>query len=111
MICFASCNAQNSYTSLNNADFAKTISNKNVQLVDVRTADEYSAGHLANAINIDVKETDFTQKVDSLLNKEQPVAVYCRSGRRSKQAAEILVNKGFTVFEMNTGYINYNANE
>lgn len=111
MITLVSCNAQNSYTSLSNADFTKTISNKNVQLVDVRTANEFNAGHINNALNIDVNETDFSQKVDSLLNKNQPVAVYCRSGKRSKRAAEILVNKGFTVFELNTGYINYQTNE
>lgn len=111
MITLVSCNAQNSYTSQSNADFTKTISNKNVQLVDVRTANEFNAGHINNALNIDVNETDFSQKVDSLLNKNQPVAVYCRSGKRSKRAAEILVNKGFTVFELNTGYINYQTNE
>lgn len=111
MITLVSCNAQNSYTSQSNADFTKTISNKNVQLVDVRTANEFNAGHINNALNIDVNETDFSQKVDSLLNKNQPVAVYCRSGKRSKRAAEILANKGFTVFELNTGYINYQTNE
>ena len=45
--------------------------------------------------------------VDSLLNKNQDVAVYCRSGRRSRTAAELLVKKGFKVYNLDKGILNW----
>ena len=70
----------------------------------VRRPDEFKAGHIEGAILIDVTEKDFLAKADSLLDKSRPVAVYCRSGRRSRRAAEMLVEKGYTVHNLNEGY-------
>ena len=64
----------------------------------------FKAGHIEGAILIDVTEKDFLAKADSLLDKSRPVAVYCRSGRRSRRAAEMLVEKGYTVHNLNEGY-------
>ena len=77
------------------------------QIVDVRTPNEYSQGHIPQSINIDVLDNGFATKVDSTLIKDKPVAVYCRSGQRSKRAAAILVKKGFTVYELDKGYISW----
>ena len=57
---------------------------------------------------IDVKADDFADKVDEMLVKDQPVAVYCRGGRRSLTAADILVKKGFkTIYNLEAGYTSW----
>lgn len=85
-------------------EFAAAIGREGVQLVDVRTAGEYAAGSIDGSINIDVESGHFGEAADSLLDKKQTVAVYCRSGRRSKKAAEILSMMGFDVVELDKGY-------
>lgn len=95
-----------SYQSMNNDDIAKILSKKNVQVVDVRTSQEYNSGHLPNAINIDVNQPDFETRI-MILKKKRPVVVYCRSGRRSKKAAQVMAARGYQVYEMDKGYINW----
>ena len=72
--------------------------------LDVRTLAEYSEGHIAKTININVMDDSFSSMADSLLQKDRPVAVYCRSGKRSKKAAAILSKKGYKVFELDKGF-------
>ena len=69
--------------------FEKKMSAPNVQLIDVRTPEEFAEGHLPKAVNIDVTSDDFETRVTSL-DKEQPVMVYCKMGGRSAKAAEKL---------------------
>lgn len=90
------------YTPQNNAEFAKIIAGKHIQLIDVRTPSEFEEGHLPGAINMDIKGENFDQQVKKL-TKKHPVALYCRSGGRSKLAAEKLATLGFTVYELSTG--------
>lgn len=74
-----------------------------LQLVDVRTADEFEVSHLKNAQNICVTSDDFKEKVASL-DKEKPVYVYCKKGGRSAKAATILKEMGFTkVYDLQGG--------
>jgi len=74
-----------------------------LQLVDVRTADEYEVSHLKNAQNICVTSDDFKEKVAGL-DKEKPVYVYCKKGGRSAKAATILKEMGFTkVYDLQGG--------
>ena len=61
------------------ATFKKTIQSKKVQLLDVRTPAEFSAGNITGAKNMDVKNDEF-KTMASKLDKKHPVAVYCRSG-------------------------------
>jgi rhodanese-related sulfurtransferase len=68
---------------------------KNVVLVDVRTPEEYREGHIPGAINIP-NETIGTGEIPELPDKDQLILVYCRSGRRSKEASEKLVKLGYT---------------
>lgn len=102
LICF-SCNKGN-YKTMDVNDFETLIDKNEVQLVDVRTGVEYSEGHIAGAININVMDDSFRALSDSLLTKDTPVAVYCRSGKRSKAAADILSKKGFKVYELAKGF-------
>ncbi len=64
-------------------------------ILDVRRPDEFAAGHIPNAINIP-NETIGTAEISELPDKNQLIMVYCRSGRRSKEAAEKLVKLGYT---------------
>ena len=64
-------------------------------ILDVRRADEFAAGHILNAINVP-NETIGTAEIPELPDKDQLIMVYCRSGRRSKEASEKLVKLGYT---------------
>ena len=71
------------------------IEEKNYIILDVRRPDEYSEGHIPGAINIP-NENIGTAEISELPDKAQLILVYCRSGRRSKEAAEKLVKLGYT---------------
>ncbi len=88
--------------SLSVEEFEKAIKQSKVQLVDVRTPAEFKQGHIKGARNINVSDSNFSKQILTL-KKRIPVAVYCRSGHRSKVAANKLIEKGFTVFELNHG--------
>ena len=94
---------QQKFESLDAEAFEKVISDTSVVRLDVRSIDEYASGHIAKAINIDVMKDDFKTKATSLLPKDKTIALYCRSGRRSKKAAGILVENGYKVVELNSG--------
>lgn len=86
--------------------FADTIKNPNVQLIDVRTPAEFQAGHIPNAVNMDVNSQDFTKRIEEL-DPKKPVAVYCRSGVRSKRAADELLEKGYVVYDLDGGILSW----
>ncbi|CAZ94369.1 rhodanese-like domain-containing protein [Zobellia galactanivorans] len=90
---------------LDKIDYASAISNKKVQLVDVRTANEFSGGHIKNALNIDFFNAANFEISFSKLDKTKPVYIYCRSGARSQKAAKKLVDMGFSqIFDLKGGY-------
>ena len=96
------------YKNLTSAQFEELIKNPNVQLVDVRTLAEHMEGHIPGSLNINVKDEEgFPEAVDEVLDKGREVAVYCRSGRRSRTAAELLVKKGFKVYNLDKGILNW----
>ena len=64
-------------------------------ILDVRRADEFAEGHIPGAINV-ANESIGTDEIPELPDKDQLIMVYCRSGRRSKEAAEKLVKLGYT---------------
>jgi rhodanese-related sulfurtransferase len=66
------------------------------QILDVRTKEEFAAGHLAKAVLIPWTNKDFPERAAKELDPAKPVLVYCRSGRRSTAAAEALSKLGFT---------------
>lgn len=92
------------FKSLTVDEYAKVIEDTAIVRLDVRTAEEYADGHLANTINIDVLKDDFEKKTKATLPKDKVIAVNCRSGKRSKNAARILVKNGFKVIELDAGY-------
>ena len=84
--------------------FADSISRPGVQLVDVRTPEEFSSGNIPGSVNIDVMTGHFGEEASGLLDKSRTVAVYCRSGNRSKNAAKMLSMMGYNVVELDSGY-------
>ena len=100
-------NKKAEYKNLTSAQFEELIKNPNVQLVDVRTLAEHMEGHILGSLNINVKDENFASCVDDLLDTNKEVAVYCRSGRRSRTAADILIKKGFKVYNLDKGILNW----
>ena len=77
--------------------------NTTVQLIDVRTPEEFQEGHLAGAQNMNVQSSDFAQKINQL-DKKQPVLVYCAVGGRSAKAAKQVSEMGFPkVYDLKGG--------
>ena len=104
-------NAQgNNFTDMDVEHFAQYITNGDVQLVDVRTPEEYAEGHIEGARNIDVFDDDFLEEAQKSLDKSRPVAVYCRSGKRSADAARKLSANGFQVTNLEGGIIAWKEN-
>lgn len=101
--------AAEAFKSVRNAEFAEIIADSTVQLVDVRTPAEFAAGHIPKAKNIDVRGENFESEAQTQLDKSRPVALYCRSGARSKVAARTLAAKGYRVYELNKGFMNWNG--
>ncbi len=85
--------ATKGFDSVDATRFAEVIDNEQVQIIDVRTPAEFNEGHIPGAVNIDIDGEEFEAKVAEL-DKSRPVAVYCRGGRRSKEAATYLSWKG-----------------
>lgn len=96
------------YVSQDNASFARTLADSTVYLIDVRTAEEFSEGHIPGAVNINVSQADFERRIDTL-DRNRSVAVYCRGGSRSKIAAMKLSERGFKVYELNHGFMNWDG--
>lgn len=107
----ACANAQSkTYTDLNVENFSKFLSNDSVQLLDVRTPEEFAEGHIEDATNLNVYDKNFIEEAMKSLDSSKPVAVYCRSGKRSADAAQKLSEKGFKVINLKGGILAWKAN-
>lgn len=85
---------------------ARMESDENYILLDVRRADEFEAGHIPGAVNLPNEEIG-TEEIPSLPDKAQTIYIYCRSGNRSKQAADKLLALGYTNLIEFGGIIDY----
>lgn len=82
-------------TQFISSDEAQSLVKSGALLLDVRTAAEFSSGHLDGAVNIAVQDLE-AKLAEVPAKKDQPIVVYCKSGRRSEQAKGILEKAGFT---------------
>lgn len=90
--------------NLDNETFSTYLAEKGGLLIDVRTAEEYSEGHIEGAVNKDVTNGDFEAFIDSL-DTSSPVFVYCQAGGRSGNARDMLVDNDFIeVYNLENGY-------
>lgn len=84
--------------------YNKEIKKKDVQLIDVRTPEEYKEGHIKGAKNIDFFSEDFVEQFEEM-DKNEPVYIYCRSGNRSAKASKKLSDAGFkNIIDLEGGY-------
>lgn len=103
----SSCNSNDNITSVSAPEFDKEIKANSVQLLDVRTPQEYAEGHIDGAFNINIQSDDFQQRAEKELSKDSTILVYCRSGRRSMEAAEMLTKLGYKVVNLKGGIIEW----
>ena len=93
-ILMSSCTIGQTKNDIELAEFEKKMASEKYLLVDVRTAEEFSEGHIKGAINIDYLAENFSIEIQEL-ELESPVLLYCRSGNRSSKAMKIMNEVGF----------------
>jgi len=103
--------AVSAFSDLSPDQFNQALNSGKYTLIDVRTIDEYNAGHIKNAKQSDFYQTQaFSNYLDSL-NKNANYLIYCRTGHRSASAMQIMQQKGFaSVYDMAGGYNAWVAN-
>ncbi len=95
--------AQPNGASLNARPFAKLMKKKHALVVDVRTAEEFAAGHLEGAVNLDQAGGSLLRDL-SAIDRSAPVLLYCGSGVRSAKAKAVLLQAGFPkVYDLQGG--------
>ena len=82
---------------------------KGYTIIDVRTPEEYKEGHIEGAQNINVKSKAFVTEIENL-SKSDTLLIYCRSGRRSLYAAQVMVSFGFQwIYDLEGGFLNWES--
>ena len=100
------------YEDLSASDSAIRIAqDRSVQILDVRTPEEYNAGHSPGATNIDWLADGFIEQACAQLDPARPVLAYCRTGKRSAEASAKLASSGFNVLNLNGGYVAWTEGE
>lgn len=104
IIVFTACNSNAQTQTISIDEFEKGITKTEIQLLDVRTSEEYNSGHLTNALQANWNnESEFTERIKAL-DKTKPIYIYCLSGGRSNNAMQWLFKNGFTtVYNMKGG--------
>jgi len=95
--------SQQKYEDTDVQGFAKLMADSDVVVLDVRTAAEFEEGHIQGAILIDQKQDDFVEKVKAVIPMDKRIAIYCRSGRRSANAAGRLADVGYQCVNLKGG--------
>ena len=93
------------YENYDVKEFAELIADSNVVILDVRKADEFAEGHITGAILIDQFQSDFLEQAQAKLPKDKTIAIYCRSGRRSANAAGKFADVGYKCVNLKGGII------
>ena len=103
-----SCQSSTDIESVSSTAFSKIIdADASIVRLDVRTPTEYAEGHIAGSLNVDVTSPDFVQRVQQQVPKGKTIALYCRSGRRSKMAAAQLLKQGYKIIELESGILGW----
>lgn len=103
LLMITACSLNGQQTAINPEAFSKAIGAGKIQVLDVRTADEYKSGHINNALQANwLDKNEFNDRT-SHLDKNKHVYIYCLSGGRSGAAAEVLRAKGYTVTNLEGG--------
>lgn len=101
LVSLTACQSSGAYKNVSIEDAKQMIDNEEVIVIDVRTKEEYAAGHIPNSILIPVQE--LADRVDEL-DREETYLIVCRSGNRSVQASEILLSNDFhSIYNLEIG--------
>ena len=106
LLVLSGCSASNSAIQTVDAPtWIQKTQDAGAQIIDVRTAEEFNTGHVANAINIDVESGNFEEGI-ATLDKAMTYSLYCHSGRRSAIAAGKMADAGFkNIINLNGGFV------
>ena len=96
---------QKNYEDVNVNGFAELIADTSAVVLEVRTADEFNDGHIAGAVNVDVRQGDFLQKAKAVLPTDKTIAVYCRRGKRSANACSQLSAENYKCVNLEGGIL------
>ena len=88
-------------------EFAELIADSNVLILDVRKADEFAEGDIKGAVLIDQFQSDFVEQAMAKLPKAKTIAIYCRSGRRSANAAGKLSDVSYKCVNLKGGILSW----
>ena len=93
------------------SELRSVLAQKGVILLDVRTPEEFDAGHIEGAVNMNYYDDDFLEQVETL-GKEKEILIYCRSGGRSSSAMSDMKSAGFKyMYNLEGGYMGYEKAE
>ena len=106
VICLSSCKG---FESVGPEEFAALIADGKAQLIDVRRSDEFAEEHIPGALNLNSESWTFMEEAEVTLDPALPVALYCRSGRRSAETAEKLAKKGYKIVDLKGGVLAWGA--
>lgn len=90
-------------------EFSEAIKKPGVYLLDVRPIEDFEKTHIEGAHHLDVTDPDFVEKALSTLPKDETIAVYCNTGKRSAIAEEKLTKLGFNVINLDNGITSWIA--
>ena len=97
--------AQACYENADVKGFMELTNEHDVIVLDVRSVDEFKEGHIEGAVNIDQSQSDFIEKAKVAISTDKTIAVYCRSGRRSANAAGKLAAEGYKCVNLKGGIL------
>lgn len=104
MLGLTACGQEN-FENVDVQTFSELVRDSNVVILDVRTTSEFAEGHIEGALNIDQGQSDFIEKAKAALPADKKIAIYCRSGRRSANAANKLAAEGYSCVNLKGGII------
>ncbi len=96
---------QDNFENTDVQSFSELVADTNVVVLDVRTVAEFNEGHIDRAILIDQGQSNFVEKAKATLPIDKKIALYCRSGRRSANAAGRLADIGYKCVNLKGGII------
>lgn len=111
LISFAACSQTpaGKYHDAGNDFFAAQMKKENTVILDVRTPEEYAAGHIPHAVLMNYNAPGFASALDTL-NKNKTYLVYCASGGRSAKASSMMAEKGFKeIYNLEGGFSRWNG--
>ena len=94
---------------MNPLEFSKAIAQPRVYLLDVRPLADYEKTHIKGAHHLDVTDPDFASKAKGMLPKDETIAVYCNTGKRSALAQQELEKLGYKVINLDNGITSWIA--